>query len=97
LTPLPTGDHVLDEILARSARIGRQASLRRYLRAFGLRGLPKLIQSVSAQLEEQGLLSLPTTRPTRFGLRDRRHVQREPPNLWPLASTCGTWYSTTTR
>jgi hypothetical protein len=36
---------------------------------------------VSAQLEEKGLLSLPTTGTTRFGLRDRRYVQHEHPEF----------------
>src|SRR5262249_55984908 len=45
--------------------------------AFGLRTLPKLIQSAKAQLEQKGLLSPPAAGPTRFGQRERRHVQRQ--------------------
>jgi hypothetical protein len=81
LDRMPTGDLVLDEAVARSARVGQHASLRTYLRAFRLRALSKLTHAVIAQLEQQGLLSLPTSGPTVFGLLDRRHVQRERPEF----------------
>ncbi len=74
LDRMPTGDIVLDEALERVARVGQQASIRTYLRRFGVRALPKMRQSLNAQLEQKGLLTPPTPGPTVFGLLDRRHV-----------------------
>lgn len=81
LDRMPTGNRVLDEALERSTRMGQQASLRTYLRAFGLRALPKMTKLLNSQLEQKGFLTPPISGPTVFGLLDRRHVQRERPEF----------------
>jgi hypothetical protein len=83
----PTGDEVLDAVVRQIERVGKEATIRAYLRSFGWRGVPRMRDALIAQLERKGLLTAPAPGPTIFGLVDRRQVRREHPDFQAIGAS----------